>query len=203
MKRNKTVKRKSQKQRIKLFKLTVLGLVLINLFLSILSLNYDKDSLKELAASETTHFIAKVAKSAHVIAREKDLYPSVMLAQAILESNNGKSTLSQEPYYNFFGIKGDYQGKSVIFPTLEDDGQGNLHKIDAKFRSYGKAEASFRDYARVLEDPLYIKTHVSKSKSYQESTETLRGTYATDSSYNQKLNELIESFKLYNFDYRV
>lgn len=34
----------------------------------------------------------------------------VMIAQAILESANGKSALSQAPYYNFLALKGLIMG---------------------------------------------------------------------------------------------
>ena len=40
---------------------------------------------------------------------ETIFYASVMIAQAILESDSGQSTLSQKPSYNFFGIKGGLQ----------------------------------------------------------------------------------------------
>ena len=33
-----------------------------------------------------------------------------MIAQAILESDSGKSSLAQSPNHNLFGIKGDYKG---------------------------------------------------------------------------------------------
>ncbi len=46
---------------------------------------------------------------------ENDLYASVMIAQAILESGGGQSRLSQAPYFNLFGIKGTYQGQGVAF----------------------------------------------------------------------------------------
>ncbi|WP_369598788.1 glucosaminidase domain-containing protein, partial [Enterococcus sp. S86.2] len=38
--------------------------------------------------------------AASQIAQENDLYASVMIAQAVLESGNGSSVLAQAPYYN-------------------------------------------------------------------------------------------------------
>lgn len=162
---------------------------------------YHKRQLIPYQGNESIQFIGKVSHSAQNIAQKKDLYSSVMLAQAILESDNGKSQLSQKPYYNFFGIKGEYKGKTIILPTLEDDGQGNLFKIDAKFRSYGTLSHGFKDYARVLEDPLYKKTHQSVTHDYKEATASLVGHYATDTSYHDKLNKVIEDYCLTLFDY--
>ncbi|AGM98945.1 glycoside hydrolase family 73 protein [Streptococcus iniae] len=183
------------------FKLTVLSFVLLTLLVSVWSLKKARQDLKPLAETASLSFIRKSAHSAADIARKNDLYTSVMLAQATLESQNGQSQLSQKPYYNFFGVKGDYKGKSAVLPTLEDDGQGNLYTVDAKFRSYGKMINSFKDYATVLSDPLYENTHKAKTKHYQEATATLTGRYATDTSYHVKLNNLIETYRLYYFDY--
>lgn len=176
------------------------GIVLGSMFLSLWTLTSAKDHLKLHANSSTMLFVSKISHSAQVVAQRNKLYTSVMIAQAILESANGQSKLSQEPYYNFFGIKGSYKGKSVILPTLEDDGQGNLYQIDASFRSYGSLTACFEDYARVLSDPLYRHSHRGIHTSYQQATASLIGTYATDTSYDEKLNRIIEDYQLTYFD---
>lgn len=196
-KRSYRLKRTSSKT----FKLSVLCFVLFTLLFSGWSLKKAKEDLKPLAQTDSLIFVSTSAHSAMNIARKNDLYTSVILAQATVESQNGKSQLSQKPYYNFFGVKGDYKGRSAILPTQEDDGKGNLYTIDAKFRSYGKIINSFKDYAKVLSDPLYENTHKAKTKNYQEATQTLTGRYATDTSYHLKLNEFIETYRLYYFDY--
>ena len=58
----------------------------------------------------TNPFLNQIIPSATVIAAQNDLYASVMMAQAILESGWGTSTLSKAPNYNLFGIKGEYNG---------------------------------------------------------------------------------------------
>ena len=63
-----------------------------------------------------------------------------------MESNSGQSGLSQAPYYNFFGIKGTYNGNSVTMRTWEDDGTGKTYEIDEPFRSYGSLSDSLADY---------------------------------------------------------
>lgn len=71
-------------------------------------------------------FIRKIGESARKIGQEKDLYASVMIAQAILESASGQSQLAQAPNYNLFGIKGTHNGKSISIATQEDLGNGTL-----------------------------------------------------------------------------
>ncbi|GDZ88173.1 putative peptidoglycan hydrolase [Streptococcus dysgalactiae] len=173
---------------------------MLSAFVSIWTLRKAQQELTAYATHDTMVFVRQISHAAQAVAQKEKLYSSVMMAQAILESNNGKSQLSQKPYYNFFGIKGDYKGRSAIFPTLEDDGQGNLYQVDDAFRSYGSMTACFEDYARVLNDPLYTKTHKNLGSHYRDATAALTGTYATDTSYNTKLNELIAVYQLTYFD---
>ena len=105
-----------------------------------------------------------------------------MIAQAILESDSGQSTLSQKPSYNFFGIKGDYNGQSVTLPTWEDDGKGNPYYIDAAFRSYGSVENSLQDYVDFLEEAT-VRVHRSNTKNYNGAA--LTRVYATDTIRRQ------------------
>ncbi|WP_242385156.1 glucosaminidase domain-containing protein, partial [Enterococcus faecalis] len=67
-------------------------------------------------------FIQKIGEAARKVGQENDLYASVMIAQAILESASGQSLLSKAPNYNLFGIKGTHNGKGVSFATQEDLG---------------------------------------------------------------------------------
>jgi len=137
---------------------------------------------------------------------EEDLYASVMIAQAILESASGQSQLSQAPYHNLFGIKGRYEGKGVTFKTQEDDGSGKLYTIEATFRQYDDFEETFKDYAKLLKEGLvhdrdfYKGTWKSETDSYEEATDFLTGRYATDTQYGEKLNALIKAYALTSYD---
>ncbi|EFR44151.1 glycoside hydrolase family 73 protein [Streptococcus pseudoporcinus] len=152
------------------------------------------------AVGPTQAFINEIAGTASQIASERDLYASVMIAQAILESSNGQSGLSQAPYYNFFGIKGAYNGGSVTMKTWEDDGKGNPYEIDQPFRAYPSIADSLNDYANLLSSPLYSGAHRSNTLSYQDATAALTGLYATDTSYNAKLNSIIQTYGLTAYD---
>uniref|UniRef100_UPI0013EA06C2 glucosaminidase domain-containing protein n=1 Tax=unclassified Enterococcus TaxID=2608891 RepID=UPI0013EA06C2 len=151
-------------------------------------------------------FIRKIGESARKIGKENDLYASVMIAQAILESSSGQSQLAQAPNYNLFGIKGTYKGKGVSFVTQEDLGEGTLYTTQSTFRQYDDYEDSLKDYALLLKEGLTGNSHFydgawkKNAKTYQEATKFLTGRYATDTSYNKKLNGLIETYDLTTYD---
>lgn len=155
---------------------------------------------------ETWEFIKEIGEDARKIGLEEDLYGSVMIAQAILESASGQSKLSQAPYHSLFGIKGTVEGNGITFKTQENDGAGNMYTIDATFRCYEDYEASFRDYAKLLKEGLahysdfYKGTWKSKTGSYEDATEFLNGRYAADTQYGEKLNAIIEAYALTSYD---
>ncbi|WP_025729526.1 LysM peptidoglycan-binding domain-containing protein [Atopobacter phocae] len=157
----------------------------------------------------SNEFINQIAKPAMEIAKKKDLYTSVMIAQAALESGWGQSTLAKAPNHNLFGVKGEYQGQSVTFDTLEDAGGQNYYQIKAGFRKYPNYDASLNDYAYILtgdDNPddwrynFYKGARRSNTKSYRDATAWLTGRYATDNGYAGKLNQIIESNQLTQFD---
>lgn len=154
----------------------------------------------------TQEFINEIGESARTIGQENDLYASVMIAQAILESGSGQSSLSNKPNYNLFGIKGAYKGSSVSFYTLEDNGSGNLYGIQASFRKYPSYKESLSDYAELMTKGIdsnsgfYFGATKKQAKTYQEATKFLTGRYATDTRYDEKLNELIKTYDLTYFD---
>lgn len=154
----------------------------------------------------TEEFIEKIGKDAQKVAWDNDLYASVMIAQAILESASGNSKLASAPNYNLFGIKGSYEGAHVQFATLEDDGSGNMYGIQAYFRKYPSYKESLEDYAKLLKggtagsNAFYKGAWKSQTTSYEDATRFLTGRYATDTQYYLKLNGLIEAYQLTRFD---
>jgi flagellum-specific peptidoglycan hydrolase FlgJ len=151
-------------------------------------------------------FIDEICNEAQEMAAKNDLYASVMLAQAILESGSGTSVLSNPPYYNIFGMKGAYQELSTTLLTQEDDGTGQLYTVSSAFRRYPTYKDALLDYVFLLKngldhDPLFYKgAWKSQTNDYREATAYLTGTYATDISYAQKLNELIAEYELTYYD---
>lgn len=164
------------------------------------------DTILYLPNYTTQQFIQLIGEQARQVAWDNDLYASVMIAQAILESASGSSTLSAPPNYNLFGIKGSFKGKSVEFATKEDDGSGKMFTIRAAFRKYRSYKDSLQDYADLLRSGVeeatdfYQGVWKSKTKSYKDATKFLTGRYATDTNYAAKLNGLILAYQLTDYD---
>ena len=153
-----------------------------------------------------SEFIAELARCAQPIAQANDLYASVMMAQAIVESGWGASTLSKAPNYNLFGIKGSYNGQSVYMDTWEYLNGKWLVKKEP-FRKYPSYMESFQDNAHVLKTTsfqagvyYYAGAWKSNTSSYRDATAWLTGRYATDPSYNAKLNNVITAYNLTQYD---
>ncbi|MGN4125389.1 glucosaminidase domain-containing protein [Lysinibacillus sphaericus] len=154
----------------------------------------------------TEEFIGSIAETARRLGAENDLYASVMIAQAILESQNGQSGLGSAPNNNLFGMKGQFQNDSVTLETSEDDGSGNMSTVMAEFRKYPSYEDSMKDYVKLLRNGVswnkdfYTGVFKSQTKTYADATKFLTGSYATDSKYNEKLNLLIAKYDLQQYD---
>lgn len=158
------------------------------------------------AVSATETFIAEVGTFAQSVAAKNGLYASVMIAQAALESNWGRSSLASYPNYNLFGIKGSYNGQSVRMKTSEWSESKGWYNIYTDFRKYPSFTESFQDNANLLRNgvsynkSIYSGAWLENTTSYTQATDHLEGIYATDPSYNTKLNTIIEQYDLTRFD---
>ena len=142
-------------------------------------------------------FIERIAPGAQKAYTQSGILPSITIAQAILESNWGKSKLTQEAN-NLFGIKGKFLGKSYIIPTNEVVG-GKTITITAAFRHYPTWDDCILDHDKVLQASRYKKARVSKDYTVQ-AQEIRKGGYATDPKYAEKLVILIQQWKLWKYD---
>ncbi|MGX7363970.1 LysM peptidoglycan-binding domain-containing protein [Aerococcus suis] len=206
-------KKQSKHMREMAHKSLKMGSIILGSALSIAALDAYHHVETVSAKENTVHFAAtsnpflnQLIPHAYEIANDNDLYASVMMAQAILESGWGQSGLSLPPYNNLFGIKGNYNGQSAVFDTLEDDGTGNYYGIKDGFRVYPSFHESLEDYADILRHGIsgapyfYAGTWKSNTNSYQDATAWLTGRYATDTSYGTKLNQIIEANDLTKYD---
>ena len=156
--------------------------------------------------SPAQQFLNKIIPAAQQATEGKDVYTSVMIAQAALESAWGTSALSAEPNHNLFGVKGNYNGQSVNMYTLEDAGAQKYYGIYDNFRKYPSYKESMDDYVDKIINgikgaPLfYSGAWKSRTNSYQDATRYLTGRYATDTAYYAKLNRIIEQFGLTKYD---
>lgn len=152
-------------------------------------------------------FIAEAARQAQKAAKTYGLYPSVMIAQAILESAWGQSTLATEAN-NLFGIKAgtDWTGATYTAKTREEDNSGKSYYITAAFRAYDSYEGSFDDNGKKLrlgvswQPTRYQGAWLENAATYADATKALTGTYATDHNYDTSLNLRIAQYNLTKYD---
>lgn len=141
----------------------------------------------------------------------KVTFPSVMIAQALLESGlmsaQGASGLAVK-YHNWFGIKGSYEGRSTPALATSELVAGKWVKVTAGFRWYDSPEASFADHERLLGSEwakgVYQKFLSADSPAGQ--AKGLEGVYASDIpsdesiGYYQKLMNYMKEYDLKQYD---
>ena len=211
--RNLRMRQEKKAARRKLYKKIITNLNVGVLLLSTAALTHIQGKSAEVFAQNSSRkfspeeFINKIGSSAKNIASKNNLYASVMIAQAALESGWGSSRLAQAPNHNLFGVKASKDQPKVNMPTLEDDGSGNYYQIQDNFRKYSSYEESLQDYADLLSGKksewtanYYKGALKSNTSSYQDATQHLTGRYATDTRYGGKLNQLIETYQLTKYD---
>ena len=120
---------------------------------------------------------------------------SVTLAQGIIESANGKSTLA-ETANNHFGVKGTFNGAYVV---------ANDDKPNEKFKKYDNVGQSYEDHSKVLMASRYQKYVSSLSPDDYKgwAAGIKKGGYATDSNYVSTIVGVIEGNNLQKYDQMV
>lgn len=115
---------------------------------------------------------------------------SITLAQGILESGCGESTLAKVSN-NHFGIKckPEWQGDKTYH---DDDHRGEC------FRVYSSAEASYRDHSDFLKNrPYYQDLFLLNPRDYKAWAVGLKKDgYATEKDYPDNLIRIIETYQL-------
>ena len=136
---------------------------------------------------KTDNFINKIAPLAVEDMKKTGVLASLTIAQAILESGWGQSTLAKQ-HNNLFGIKANstWNGESVSLRG-------------SNWRAYGSWDESILDHSKLLQGTRYTK--VLKAKDYKEACEEVRlAGYCTEGDYSQKLIKLIEQYDLAKYD---
>ncbi|MDC0611931.1 flagellar assembly peptidoglycan hydrolase FlgJ [Vibrio sp.] len=136
-------------------------------------------------------FVNKLKPYADRAAKALGVDPSLLLAQAALETGWGDNVIKNSlgSSNNLFNIKADksWAGNKVATQTLEYEGATPVLE-QASFRAYNNFQDSFNDYVRFLNsNPRYANAlHNSK-----DSNDFIRGIhdagYATDPDYADKV----------------
>ena len=139
-------------------------------------------------------YIRKYADIAVAEMQRTGVPASITLAQGLIESGAGTSTLATKGN-NHFGIKchNDWTGARMYH---DDDRKGEC------FRVYKSAEESFRDHSD------FLRYHDRYKSLFDLSPDDYRGWakglkqagYATSPTYAAKLIKVIEDYELYKYD---
>ena len=119
---------------------------------------------------------------------------SITLAQGLLESGAGQSTLARKSN-NHFGIKcgSDWRGKTV---SHDDDARGEC------FRAYKHPKQSYEDHSKFLANrPRYaslFKLDITDYKGWARGLK--KAGYATNPRYAEQLIGIIELYDLHKYD---
>ncbi len=118
---------------------------------------------------------------------------SIKLAQGLLETGGGSSTLASG-HNNHFGIKchSTWQGARAY---RTDD------RPNECFRSYERWQDSYEDHSKFLLSARYRRLFSLPADDYRGWAKGLQTAgYATDKGYANKLIKIIEDYELYAFD---
>lgn len=163
----------------------------------------ENNNLKEMQRS----FINDIEEVAIENYETYRILPSITIAQAILESDWGRSTLSSE-YNNYFGIKShNWDGESVNLETKEFYDE----TIEDAFRVYNRMEDSVKDHGEFLAThDRYEQNGLFNGSTYMEQAVALEDAgYSTienehgEKIYSEQLAQIIQQHQLQLIDSKV
>mgnify|MGYP003479180607 FL=1 len=148
-------------------------------------------------------FIKMIGDAAVSYYKDYGILPSLTIAQAILESNWGRSGLSRD-CYNFFGMKWskgcgcDYKE----YKSKEQKKDGSYVTITAKFRKYYSVSEGIKGYYDFLQYRRY--QNLRGVTDYNKACDLIRQDgWATSLSYAHNLKNYIKQYDLDDYDMDV
>ncbi|MDT2805453.1 glycoside hydrolase family 73 protein [Vagococcus lutrae] len=208
------VTRKKWKKKVDHLSSIVISLLALYGFFTVMKMMIG-DIPNSLASSSSNHvlvesspsheaFIEQLAPTAQQLQDEFGVLPSIILGQAILESDWGTSQLAAS-YYNLYGIKG-YDDTSVMLETKEFV-DGKWKTIQAPFKVYANWEESMRDHSLLFVNGVdwnpQLYHAVLQATNYRDAAFALQSAgYATDPNYQEKIVSVIENYQLAQYDSR-
>ena len=166
----------------------------------------------EFAKRDNQGKIELAAQMARADFKTSGILPSLTIAQFILESGWGSSSLAADDE-NYFGIKthpeswtgSTWQGDSVDYETGEEY-DGEQVRITDGFRVYDNAWQSFQDHSAYLanrstDGTTRLYEGIVGETDVAACCDILaRGGYATGSSYKSSIMALVDTYDLTRYD---
>ncbi|MDD3794855.1 MAG: glucosaminidase domain-containing protein [Lachnospiraceae bacterium] len=157
-------------------------------------------------------FIKTIGKLAKQDMKRSGILASVTIAQAILESASGTSSLAMEAH-NLFGMKATLSGNAwasswdgtTFQKSTKEYLNNKWYTITDTFRSYDTFAQSLADHSAYLSHAMNGSQlrykGVIGNKSYKKTIQIIKkGGYATDPAYVSKVCNIIKTYKLTKYD---
>ena len=139
-------------------------------------------------------FLCDIAPAALMSAKKNQIYPSVVLAQGILESGWGRSNLAQE-HNNLFGVKGRKGNRSVQINTLETV-RGRVVRQKAFFRHFDTWRESIAYPGRLLGSSHYYVFAKPIAEDAKHYLQLIAPRYASQPDYANYVVTIIDEYRL-------
>ncbi|WP_461224492.1 glycoside hydrolase family 73 protein [Lacticaseibacillus suihuaensis] len=203
----------ARRRKIPMFVTVVIGLMLTAVaVVSVQTLMTRRDLAQQASVAKSQSasvlaqkeaFITRLAPYAKTLQTQYQVLPSITLAQAILESDWGRSTLASQ-YHNLFGIKGTDPEKTKLLATKEYVNDQWV-TVKARFVVYDSDLASMKAHALLfVNGTAWNKNQyaaVRAAKDYQTAAHALKTAgYATDPDYPAKLINVVQTYNLTRYD---
>lgn len=149
-------------------------------------------------------FVEKIAPMVQeVFCDNRGVNPSVVIAQAILESGYGTSKLSK--YNNIFGLNNYNDGYLVnagsVVIEVPQEKNGKLYYSYERMATFNNLIDCIRSLKKWYTRPKYIENLIEAgTNSTKQIIAIKKSGYATDSRYIDKIVDIIKRFNLTQYD---
>jgi hypothetical protein len=163
-----------------------------------------QSNLADLGEDPALSYIKKYGYLAKGEMKSSGIPASIKMAQALIESENGKSELASNSN-NHFGIKCGKNWEGNTYFKVDDDLDENGQLIQSCFRAFTTVEESYRAHTDFLTDPKKEKRYgflfLLPADDYKSWAYGLKDAgYASDPNYPNKLIRVIEKYDLQSLD---
>lgn len=146
--------------------------------------------------ADPARFVEELAPHARSAASQLGVEPSVLVAQAALETGWGRHVIrgaDGNSSFNVFNIKAgsDWQGARVARTTVEYR-DGTAARERAAFRAYDSLDDAFADYVDLIRGERYAGARAAADDPAQYVHALADAGYATDPKYAEKILSLVD-----------
>lgn len=159
---------------------------------------------KQTVSYTQTEFIKTIAPTVQKVAAAYGVAPSIIIAQAALESDYGSNLLAVK-YHNLFAVQA--QGGRTLIALTDKRYSANKWQTETKrFTVYKSWTAAIYDYFDLLQsgnlnDSEGAYDILLSRKGYRKSAQLLQDMgFSTDPDYATKLIAIVEKYDLTSYD---